>query len=687
MSGLNRKSKYSPRGIAAIIALSLLLVVFTGVLFKIQVIDADKYAAAGSSIKVKTVKVEGARGEILDRNGSPLVTNRQGNSLIFDYSFFPSAKEQGKRNQIINALIDLFEQRGLEWIDSLPIVMASDGKSYAFEADREKDIDELKTEILDLQSYATAQNCMDALIQKYELESYDPVKARKIASVCYGMRRLIFSVSSPYTFADDVPIDVVALVKENNSFFLGVDVEIVTYREYSDGTLMPHILGRVGLISAEEYKEKKDAGESYALNAVIGKEGIESAMESYLRGTVGIKTVSTDADGNVTTDYSIDPMQGNTVIMTVDKNLQEVARDALSTGLEALREDSMVDPAGAVIIQDVNNGEILASYSYPSYDVSTFSQDYSMLRDATNSPLWNRALMSTYSPGSTFKPCTAIAALEEGLITTDTYYRCTRAHTYLNHRFQCLQQHEHLTMNVVSAINESCNIFFYNVAENTDIQTINEYATILGLGQKTGVELSEASGRLDSPEYRASINQEWMPGFTLQNAIGNGGSMFSPVQLVNYCSTIANGGTRYKPHFIKTVKSSDYNSTLLENNATVVLETGISSDTLATVRRGMELVGTIGYCKNAFRNLPVTAAAKTGTSQVDRKINGVTVTTNNGFLITYAPADNPQIAICIAAEGAGSGSSLAPIAAKIYDYYFNEMGTLEEPQLEGELLI
>ncbi len=662
----------------------LIFAIFTGVLFKIQIIDGEKYAQAGSSIKVKTVKVEGARGEILDRNGSPLVTNRQGNSIIFDYSYFPSAKEQNKRNQIINALITMFEQKGLEWIDNLPIVM--NGGTFAFAEDREKDIDELRSDILDLQNYATAQNCMDALIERYDLQAYPPEQARKIASVCYEMRRIIFSVSTPYTFADDVPIDVVALIKENSAFFLGVDVQIVPYREYSDGTLLPHILGRIGLISAEEYKEKKEAGESYALNAMIGKEGIESAMEEYLRGTRGIKTISTDADGKITTDYSIDPEQGNTVVLTIDSSLQEVAKNALSKGLEALREDTWVDPAGAVIIQDVNNGEILASYSYPSYNVATFSQDYNELREAANSPLWNRALMSTYSPGSTFKPCTAIAALEEGIITNETYFRCTRAHTYLNHRFQCLQQHESLTMNVVSAINESCNIFFYNVAEQTDIQTINEYASIFGLGSKTGIELPEATGRLDSPDYRASINQEWMPGFTLQNAIGNGGSMFSPVQLVNYCSTIANGGTRYRPHFVKTVKTADYEETVLDNSAQVILETGISQNTLRIVRRGMELVGSIGYCKNAFKDLPVSAAAKTGTSQVDRKINGMTVTTNNGFLITYAPADNPQIAICIAAEGAGSGSSLAPIAAKIYDYYFNEMGTLDKPQYENELL-
>lgn len=682
---MNKKSKMSPRGIAVTAAFLMIVAIFLGSLFKLQVVDGAEYAKAGNAITVKTVKVEGARGEILDRNGSPLVTNRQGNSIIFDYSYFPSIKESSKRNQIIKALIELFEAEKIEWNDNIPLVFDSTG-TLVFVQDRERDIEEMRTEILKLNSYATAKNCLDALIEKYSLQEYDIATARKIASVRYEMTRISFSTAIPYTFADDVPMDAVAKIKENSNFFIGVDVEIVPYREFSDGTLLPHILGRVGLISAEEYAEKKDAGEEYALNATIGKEGIESAMEKYLRGTRGIKTISTDADGNVTTDYQIEPSQGGTVVLTIDSNLQRVAKDALSSGLEALREDSLVDPAGAIIIEDVNTGEILSSYSYPAYDISTFSQDYNELREAANSPLWNRALMSTYSPGSTFKPCTATAALEEGLITKETYFRCTRSHTYLEHKFQCLQAHKSLSINVVSAINESCNIFFYNVAEHTDIDTINEYAAIYGLGSKTGIELPEATGTLDSPEYRASLGQKWMPGFTLQNAIGNGGSMFSPIQLVNYCATIANGGTRYRPHFVKTIKSSDFSQTVLDNSAEIILETGFSESTLSLVREGMKQVGTIGYCKNAFKNLPVKAAAKTGTSQVDRKINGVTVKTNNGFLITYAPADNPQIAICIAAEGAGSGSSLAPIAAKVYDYYFNEMSTFSSVEPENTLL-
>ncbi len=662
------------------------LAVFSATFFKIQIVDGKEYVKAGEQIKVKTVKVEGARGEILDRNGNPLVTNRQGSSIVFDPAFFPSAKEQGERNAVIYSLIMLFENRKVAWNDTLPIRLNKDGKTFSFLADRDKDIDDLRTKILNLNPYATAQNCMDALRELYELERFDLQTARKLASVCYGMTAADFSAGNLYTFADDVPNDMISRIKENSNFYRGVDVEIVSRRVYNDGALMPHILGRVGVISAEEYEKAKEDGSGYRMNSIIGKDGIEKAMEDYLRGTMGEKNIVTDSQGNITSGYSIEPTQGDTVVLTIEKNLQRVAKDALSAGLEALKESSLVKPAGAIIIEDVNNGEILASYSYPSYDINTFTDQYAALARDSRAPLWNRVLKSTYSPGSTMKPCTAIAALEEGVITTDTYFRCTRHHTYLDHTFQCLQPHRSSSQNVVSAINESCNIFFYNVAERTNIETINEYAGILGLGAKTGVELPETAGILDSPEYRESLKQTWQPGFTLQNAIGNGGNMFTPVQLVNYCATIANGGTRYRPHFVKSIKSYDYSKTVLDNKSQIVLRTGIKESTLTPVQQGMALVGSIGYCSKAFKRLPVKAAAKTGTSQVDRKINGRTVRTNNGFLITYAPADNPQIAICIAAEGAGSGSSLAPIAAKVYDYYFDEMNDMVQPQKENSLL-
>lgn len=661
-------------------------VVFCGVLFKIQVVDGDKYAEEGSAISVRKLSVEGARGEILDRNGKPLITNRQGNAIVFDAALFPPTSEQEKRNLIVSNLIRLMEQNKVTWHDDLPIKMTKDGKGFKFAADAdEEELRKMREDILGLNNYATAQNCMDAMTERFKLESYGLAERRKLCSVFYKLKRIEFNVSSPYTFADDVPMSVVAKIKENAAFFLGVDVEIVPYREYSDGSLMPHILGRVGVISAEEYEQAKEDGKDYPMNAVIGKEGIESAMEDYLHGTPGVKTVTSDSEGYVKSEYTVEPQQGDTVVLTIDSELQQVAKDAISNGLAALRE-GLVDPAGAIVIEDVNNGEILASYSYPGYDVSHFYEDYDELKDDKNAPLWNRAFLSTYSPGSTMKPCTATAALESKAIDRDTVFFCSRSYDYLGTHFQCLQPHASPYLNVVSALNESCNIFFYNVAQRISIDTLNSYAAIYGLGSKTGVELPEASGILDSPEYRGSLKQEWLPGFTLQNAIGNGGSMFSPIQLANYCATIANGGTRYRPHLVKTVKSADFSKTKLDNSAQITLETGISASTLETVREGMALVGSVGYCSQDFRGLPVKAAAKTGTSQVDRVINDVKVTTNNGFLITYAPAENPQIAICIAAEGAGSGSSLAPIAAAVYEYYFTKMGTYSEPQPEKELL-
>ncbi|MBR4151149.1 MAG: hypothetical protein IKR08_07245, partial [Firmicutes bacterium] len=489
-------------------------------LFKIQIIDSETYKIEGQAVSVRTLKVEGPRGEILDRNGRPFVTNRQGNAIVFDAAVFPPTSEQEKRNSIVFALINLFEGSKVEWHDDLPIKLAKDGKTFYFDKEAtDAELRRMREDILGLNNYATAQNCMDDMIRLFKLEEYTPAQARKLCSVFYELKRIEFNVSSPYTFADDVPIGLVAKIKENNAFFLGVDVDIVSYREYSDGELLPHVLGRVGLISAEEYAQAKEDGKDYPMNAVIGKEGIESAMEEYLRGTSGVKTVTTDSDGGLKSEYTVEPKQGSTVVLTIDSNLQRIARDALSEGLAALRE-GLVDPAGAIVIEDVNNGELLASYSYPGYDISTFYEDYDELKDDKNSPLWNRSFLSTYSPGSTMKPCTATAALEEGAIDLDTYFYCSRTYDYLGTEFQCLQPHASPYLNVVSAINESCNIFFYNVAQRINIETINSYAAIFGLGSKTGVELPEATGILDSPEYRASLGQEWRPGFTLQNAIG-----------------------------------------------------------------------------------------------------------------------------------------------------------------------
>ena len=505
------------RKLVLIGVLVLVLLVFTGTLFKIQIIEEDKYSK--NTVSSYTVTVNGTRGEILDRNGVPLVTNRQGNSIVFNAAYFPSDQEE--RNKIIISLIRLFEENGIEYNDTLPIVLNENG-TFSYVDDNESFIEWLKSkEMLNLNSYATADNCMSALISRYKLEEYSKEDARKIASVCVGMKRGNFSVSYPYTFAEDVSIEIVSIIMENSTLYKGVENSIVAYREYTDGTLAPHILGRVSKISAETYSSEKEklsttistaeaegASEeeiatikrnAYLLTDEYGSGGIESAFESYLRGTRGEKQVLTDADGNVTENYTVSPTQGNTVITTLDYNLQLVAQNALEKRIKTLNVNTELPvAAGAVVVMNVNTGEILACATYPSYDNSTWKENYSKwASDTVGSPLWNRATMSTYEPGSTFKPCVAIAALEEGVIDANTIWDCDGYYRYFEDvEFSCAGHNAHGKENVTWAIADSCNCFFFETGRLLGIDKMNKWATAFGFGQKTGVEISEAQGIL-----------------------------------------------------------------------------------------------------------------------------------------------------------------------------------------------
>lgn len=679
--------KITPKRRIISVCIMLAFFVFFAVdLVKVQLIDGEEYDAASSSVSSKTATISAARGEIVDCYGNPLIYNDQGYSIIFDAAYFPSTKEQAQRNEIIISLIRLFESNSLEWNDNLPLVIDENGE-IQFKEDSEKLIKEMKSsDMLDLNEYATAENCFLELVDDYDLQGYSKEDARKIASVCYELRRIFFKIGTPYTFAEDVPDEIVANIKENGDFYLGVDVRVDPVRKYTDGTLAPHILGRIGAIDADEYKEKKDDG--YKITDYIGKSGIELAMEEYLKGTDGEATVYTDENGNNTTEVTLEPEQGNTIVLTIDSRMQKVAQDSLEKALfdYAGTKGNMVENAGAVVVLSCKDSSILACATYPTYDISTYSENAAALNTASGSPLWNRALLSTYATGSTMKPSVAIASLEEGLITEDYTVYCSGSYEYLGQHFKCEQSHVTRHVNVVNAIDESCNTFFYEVGKNLGIEKMNEYRTLFGLGAKTGCELGEATGVLDSPEYRASLNQKWLPGYTVQSAIGQAGNLFSPIQLANYCATIANGGTRYRTHFVKSIKSYDYSETILENTAEIVAQTGVSEETLEIVRRGMLEVGTTGYCSSYFKNLPVKVAAKTGTSQEIRNIDGESVKINNGFLIAFAPYENPEIAIAVVGEGMTSGTFVAPVVADIVDYYYGQSDELDTYQAENVLI-
>lgn len=667
------------RYIAIIVIFVCLFAVFGIRLVNIQVINGDKYASKVASASSTSV-VKSTRGQILDRNGVVLVGNRQGNDIIFDAASFPEYNDQAKRNEIILSLINLFEKNGEEWIDELPITLDANG-NYAYIEDRESDISKLLSrDMLHLNKYATADDCMTQIIERYSLADYSKQETLKIASVCINMKSNVFNTANPYTFAQDVSDSLVSVIKENSSRFPGVDVQITTYREYTDGSIAPHILGVTGAINAEEYAVLKEKG--YAMDDIVGKSGIEKVFEENLKGTNGVKTVKTNTDG--TQETVVDGLKnGDNIVLTIDSNLQKIAQDSLQKICDSIGTANA--GGGAVVVMNCKTGEILALASYPTYDLSTYYDDYSELVKNTNFPLYNRATLSTYAPGSTAKVSTAIACLEEGIIDPSSTKYCAYNYSYRGHNFVCQIGHDNRTINVKTALQDSCNSFFYYYGgEELGIDKMNMYREMLGLGQPTGIEISENTGVLDSPSYRTSINQTWMPGFSLQSAIGQAGNLFTPLQLCNYVATIANGGTRYEAHLVKSILTSNNAMTVLEKNANVICNTGFKPENIKTVHQGMRLVVTNGSCRNNFGLLDVAVACKTGTSQVEKNINGTSKIYTNGFNISFAPYDDPEIAIAVAVEGARSGSSCAPVACDIYNYYFENIKTQSTTQEENE---
>ncbi len=673
-----RRNGNQRRGRAVTLVFAALLLVFLGRMFYIQAIQSRE--AKQTAVSSVTVPVEAMRGEIRDRNGELLVANKQVRTVIIDFQRFPSGKQPKARSEILLSLIKLFRAHNEEWKDNLPIRVTQNG-TLRFVGGKENEVSYLKSKaFLHLNPYATVDNCFKALSDRYELADYDLGDARDIASVYYSMHKDGFNAATSYTFADDVSEELVASLKERSDQYPGVDVRIEAQRDYIDGTIAPHILGIVGAISPDEYEEKKDLG--YSRDDVIGKNGIEYTMESYLRGTPGEKMITTDADGNTTETYTVLPRQGNTVVLTIDAGLQKVAQNALR---DLILEQQMARnvTSGAVVVMDTRTNDVLASASYPTFDLTTYQKQAGKLNADPAKPLWNRALRSTYAPGSTIKPCVAMAGLEEGVITKDTYITCYGKYRYFSdYQPGCTGVHGGL--NVVYALYNSCNIFFYETARLLGIEKLNRYFTMFGLGEKTGVELNEAEGTVDSYLLRTSKGELWTPGLTIQAGIGHGDNAFTPIQLCAYVSTIANKGTRYKAHLVKSVLTSDFSKTVYQSQREILSQANFKADNWDQIWRGMLLVGTRSYAD--FTDVPVNVAAKTGTTTVVKRINGYNVDTYNGLIMTFAPYEDPEICVAVVIEGAGSGGSTAPVASKIMEYYFSTKTTPEEAQEEGTLL-
>ena len=514
--------------------------------------------------------------------------------------------------------------------------------------------------------------------------------ARAVAGVLYELYYRSRITNWPlYYFAEDVDVDFITRVKELG--LLGVEIETTSVRKY-ETEYAAHILGRVAAMNSSEVDYYLGLDQGYTQNDKVGREGAELAFESYLHGTPGERAVERNNEGKITSSIWVPdeetgeaqaPKPGNNVFLTIDIELQKMVEDLLAERVPGLSDE--VEGAGCVV-QLVDSGEILAAASYPAFSLSTYNEDYNENYNDPLKPFLNRAFSGLYPPGSTFKMITAVAGLEEGVISPTTRIRDEGVYRRWPYpQPQCWiyrsSRGNHGLINVTQAIQVSCNYFFYEVGYQVGIEKLDQYASMFGLGQKTGVEVGESAGTLASPEYTESRGGTWYEGNITSVAIGQESTQVTPIQLTNYISTLVNGGTRYATHLLKTVKSSDFSQVVYEYEPQVQAELDIQSENLEAVTKGMhDLTTGTGSLAYAFRNVPVEVGAKTGSAQVS------STTDSNAVFVCYAPYDDPQIAISLVVEHGGSGSVLASLAAEILTYYFTAPDSQSDIVAENTLV-
>lgn len=650
----------------------LLVICFT--LIKLQIADHDEYLKESSSKLYASEIISAPRGKILDRYGRPIVTNRLG----FSVSFTNSKLSDRELNKLILNTIELFRKNEDEYIDTFPIIY--DGENYIFSYE-DMEGDELETKVrntkfaLKISDNLDAKGCIEALKEKFGVDKkYSPRDARDIIAVRHEMFIKNFNSGTPFKFSSDVSMKTVSAIKENKDAYSGLDFSGAPVRNYVYGNMAAHILGRVDIIYQEEYEKLSDEG--YNLSSVIGKDGMEKVLEKRIKGTDGKKSISRSV-GQEAKVTEVAAIPGNNVSLTIDIDLQKAAEEALEKTINEIRLSSANKKnnqgadvgGGSVVVQDIKTGEILAMANYPSFNPKTFNRDFDELCKNPANPLLNRAISGIYPPGSVFKMLTTIAALEEGVIGANTLIEDKGKYEYYDRIFNCWIYSEtgdtHGMVDASNALKNSCNYYYYEVGKRLGVDKIVSYAQKMRLGKKTGIEIDgESAGVLASEEYKEKvIGEMWYPGDTLQMAIGQSYNLFTPLQLANYTSTIANGGTIYKTHLFKCVRDHKTGEITEEFKPQQTGKIHMSPDTYEAVTRGMRLVSYDGTAGSIFGDFPIETCSKTGSSQV----NGGSA---NGVFVSYAPYKDPQIAISIVIENAGSGSSTAPIAKAIYSEYF-----------------
>ena len=649
----------------------VLLVICLGVLssmklIKLQIVEGDSAVNVprydSDAITYKR-EVTPTRGEIIDYRGNVIIGNNSCTDIVLQYALFPKEYQEG--NAILLRLYNELAAKDHVFEEVLPITVTA---PYEYTQEDTSTV----TKRLNLNVYATAENCIDKLIADYEIsDEYTQEEKRIIAGLRYAMIAKDFSYNNDFVLAKDVKKSTILKLKELSSVLKGVNAVESADREIMRGDILPHEIGMVGPIYAEEYDELKEKG--YAMNDVVGKSGIEYAMETELRGQSGFEEV-TILNGAIADIRTVEEtVPGQTVKLTIDGAFQAEIQEALDSFLDRFGYygGNKVEK-GAVTVLDAKTGAVLAMATAPTYNLRDFEENYDKLLEDPNSPMFNRCTWGQYLPGSTFKTITATAGLNEGVVDGYTCFDCRTKYEFYGGQFQCTGYHTAISSR--RAIEVSCNVYFYEVSRLLGIDNITKYAELYGLGSPLGLETGDAGGFLCNPETFEERGQPWYIGYVIQAGIGNQDCGFTPLQLATVASTIGNRGVRYKPYLVDSLYTYGTKEMTSKTKPVVAEKIELNSDDVYDfIINGMI---------DASRNVPspysltgygFDVAIKTGTPQTDMN----DLSKQNSVFIGFAPADDPQIAFAGVIEG---GEYSKYIVHDIIDAYEECFGFTEKKE-------
>ena len=686
----NERKTVVRRMILLIAAACAVMGLFVLRLIFLQLVNGDDFKAQATNTTDYNFTVTAARGDIVDSSGRRIATSTTSYNVVLNKLLM------GDRDldTMLQQIVELLRENSESWNDTLLIGQPDAAGHYEFTDDDtstsdQKQLADMK-DTLGLQQYATADDVMEMLVEKNNLQGFSLEWQRVLAGIHYEMDRQAFSNVNNFVMAENVSAATVATIKEHSLQLPGVEIVETSARSYEQSDIIPAVLGRVGKITAEKWKVTDSDGnvtyplrdKGYNMNDILGISGLESAYEDELRGKDGVETITRNSDGVIVdTQLTTVPEPGHTVQLTIDSNFQRAVDKALAENIDMINRvyntGDMKAAAAAAVVIDVKDGGVLAASNYPSFDQNLYATNYSEYSSDPGLPLFNRALQGLYTPGSTFKPAVAVAALDSGLINQYSTVFCNGVYNYFKDYHPKCTRHGHSgNIDVVTAIKWSCNIFFYDVGRRLTSDVYDAYAYKLGLGQRTGVEVSEATGRLttkNDSNYTASLD--------VQAAIGQGNTVVTPIQLATYAVTLANNGVRYRTHFVKAILDTNTGEVLSETQPEVMDVIEGTGNTFELVREGMKQVPST--ISGKISSYPIAIACKTGTPQrSETYAPGKHYL--NAMMVAYLPADDPEIAIGISIEYGGYGARAGDLVVDIANAYFAmKDGTLEK-QAEEE---